>query len=190
MRLSVVLTLVMAGAITLLSAGVSAGAAGLPADAGENIKSSNIGLSESETYIDLNTGKTFKLIYDDLNAIYNRDDLFALDLYVNNRTKDTFWLEEAITVNNALVRDAEGVFKVDPMKVKRDGNSYKVRADVGHLNQKTPKEEPKPEANNGINATQSSIQTKATTPQQAVIDPANTEHVSEQAKSAAAVIPQ
>jgi hypothetical protein len=82
--------------------------------------------SESDTFLDLNTGKTFQLLYDGLNEIYNRSDLFALDLYVNNRTKDTMWLEDAIVVNNALLKDANGTYKVDPMKVKRDGNSYRV----------------------------------------------------------------
>lgn len=82
-------------------------------------------LSESDTYQDLNTGKVFKVMYDDLNEKYDRVDLFALDLYVNTRTKDTFWLEEPVLVNHALRRDG-AVYRVDPMKVKRDGNGYKV----------------------------------------------------------------
>ncbi len=83
-------------------------------------------LSETDYYLDLNTGKVFQIMYDGLNEIYNRADLFAFDLYVNTRTRDTFWLEDAIVVNNALVRDASGRFRVDPMKVKRDGNGYRV----------------------------------------------------------------
>src|SRR5262245_57430724 len=61
--------------------------------------------SETDTYLDLGTGKSFQLIYDGLNDLYNRSDLFALDLYVNTRTRDTFWLEDAILVNNALLPD-------------------------------------------------------------------------------------
>ncbi len=87
----------------------------------------NAKFSETDTYLDLNTGKSFKFIYDGLNDIYNRDDLFGLDLFVNTRTKDTLWLEDAIVVNNALLRDAAGKYKIDPMKVKRDGNTYKVK---------------------------------------------------------------
>ena len=82
--------------------------------------------SEIDTYLDLNTGKAFRFIYDGLNEKFNRDDLFGLEFYVNTRTKDTFWLEEAVLVNNALLRDGRGTYKVDPMKVKRDGNGFKV----------------------------------------------------------------
>ncbi len=86
----------------------------------------NPNISETDTYRDLNTGKAFTFIYDDLNGIYNRSDLLEPDLYVNTRTKDTFWLYDAIRVNNALIRDATGRYRVDPMKVKRDGDTYKV----------------------------------------------------------------
>ncbi|MBS1616039.1 MAG: hypothetical protein JST06_07985 [Bacteroidetes bacterium] len=83
-------------------------------------------LSEKDTYMDLNTGKAFQFIYDDLNGIYNRSDLLQPDLYVNTRTKDTFWLYDAILVNHALIRDDNGIYRVNPMKVKRDGDSYRV----------------------------------------------------------------
>ncbi len=83
-------------------------------------------LSETDTYLDLNTGKSFHVIYDVLNELYNRDDLFAFDLFVNTRTNDTMWQDAAIIVNHALMRDAEGHFKIDPSKVKRNGNGYKV----------------------------------------------------------------
>jgi len=82
--------------------------------------------SETDPYVDLNTGKMFRFMYDELNDKYERDDLLTLDLYVNTRTKDTFWLEEALLVNNAVLRDGTGIYKVDPMKVKRNGNGYKV----------------------------------------------------------------
>lgn len=97
--------------------------------AGENngeTSTAHARFSENDTYLDLNTGKNFKFIYDGLNDIYNRDDLMALDLFVNTRTKDTLWLDDGILVNHALVRDAEGKYRIDPMRVKRDGNSYKV----------------------------------------------------------------
>lgn len=89
-------------------------------------------LSETDTYLDLNTGKSFKFLYDGLNDIYNRDDLFGLDLYVNTNTRDTLWMDEAILVNNALLRDAAGKYRIDPMKVKRYGNTFRV---VKHVSQ-------------------------------------------------------
>lgn len=92
-----------------------------------NAASTGAKFSETDTYLDLNTGKTFRFIYDDLNDIYNRDDLFGLDLFVNTRTRDTMWLDDAIVVNNALLRDASGKYRIDPMKVKRDGSTFKVK---------------------------------------------------------------
>jgi hypothetical protein len=92
----------------------------------DNPATANAKFSETDTYLDLNTGKTFRFIYDGLNNIYNRSDLLALDLYVNTRTRDTLWLDDGILVNHALLRDADGKYRIDPMKVKRDGNSYKV----------------------------------------------------------------
>jgi hypothetical protein len=82
--------------------------------------------SEKDTYIDLNTGKAFRFMYDELNDKFERDDLLAVDLYVNTNTRDSFWLEQAVIVNNALLRDVTGIYKVDPMKVKRDGAGYRV----------------------------------------------------------------
>jgi hypothetical protein len=84
--------------------------------------------SDADTYLDLNRGKTFRFIYDELNDIYNREDLLSLDLYVNTRTRDTFWLEDAIVVNNALLRDDAGKYRIDPARIKRDGNTFKVKA--------------------------------------------------------------
>jgi hypothetical protein len=100
-------------------------------------------LSETDNYLDINTGKTFHVIYDDLNEKYNRDDLFAFDLYVNTRTKDTFWLEQALLVNNALLVDAGGIYKVDPMKVKRDGDGYKVKIPIVSVSTKNGDKENK-----------------------------------------------
>jgi hypothetical protein len=120
MRQNILLLLLMV--VIALSGSTGAGAACQSAEA----KSGSAAISETDTYVDLNTKKTFRIMYDELNDKYERDDLFAFDLYVNTRTQDTFWLEAALLVNNALVRDAAGNFKVDPAKVKRDGSGYKV----------------------------------------------------------------
>lgn len=96
-------------------------------DSGDNTSASNkTKFSETDYFLDLGTGKTFQFIYDGLNDIYNRSDLQELNLFVNTRTKDTMWLDDAIVVNNALLSDGKGGYKIDPMKVKRDGNSYRV----------------------------------------------------------------
>lgn len=104
--------------------------------------------SETDIYIDLNTGKAFRFMYDELNDKYERDDLFALDLYVNTRTRDSFWLEEAVPVNNALLRDATGIYKVNPMKVKRDGTGYKVINNKAVIKQDSNEKVDKPKEGN------------------------------------------
>jgi hypothetical protein len=89
--------------------------------------------------------------------MYNREDLFPLDLYVNTKTLDTFWLPQAVLVNHALLQDASGAFKVDPSKVKREGDGYKVKTRQGVIkvtdkgteykilnNDARPKENPPP----------------------------------------------
>lgn len=88
--------------------------------------------NDADTYLDLNRGKQFHFIYDELNDIYNRADLLSLDLYVNTRTRDTFWMDDAIVVNNALLKDeTSGKYRIDPAKVKRDGNTYRVKTSYG-----------------------------------------------------------
>jgi hypothetical protein len=124
--------LLMGLAITIFSAQGAGAVAQMGSEEGG--LTANPNLSDKDPYLDLNSGKEFRLIYDDLNDIFNREDLFSLDLFVNLRTKDTFWLEQALVVNHALLRDAAGAFKVDPMKVKRDGDGYKVKEGVGYLN--------------------------------------------------------
>jgi len=91
----------------------------------------NAKYNDADTYLDLNSGKTFRFIYDELNEVYNRADLLGLDLWVNTRTQDTFWREEAIVVNNALLRDDAGKYRIDPAKIKRDGNTFKVKTSYG-----------------------------------------------------------
>jgi hypothetical protein len=118
----------IAGSILLAFVGINKVGATMTPDNREDAAAApaRVKLSETDIYLDLNSGKSFKFIYDGLNDIYNRDDLFGLDLYVNTNTKDTLWLDEAINVNHALLRDGAGKYRIDPMKVKRDGNSYRV----------------------------------------------------------------
>ncbi len=118
---------VAAGLFAVLISAQRVGAYQTP-DTREEGASSGSKFSDVDTYLDLNRGKTFRFIYDELNEVYNRADLLSLDLYVNTRTRDTFWLEDAIVVNNALLRDDAGKYRIDPAKVKRDGNTFRVKA--------------------------------------------------------------
>ena len=123
--------LLSVGLFAVIISAQQVGALGTPGSRDEAM-SANSKFSEADTYLDLNSGKQFRFIYDELNDIYNRADLMSLDLYVNTRTRDTFWLEDAIVVNNALLKDeASGKYRIDPAKVKRDGNTFKVKTSYG-----------------------------------------------------------
>ncbi len=119
-----------AGLLAVLVSAQQAGAFRKPGTHDDGVPSTNK-FNDADTYLDLNTGKTFHFIYDELNDIYNRADLLGLDLYVNTRTRDTFWMEDAIVVNNALLRDDAGKYRIDPAKVKRDGNTFRVKTNYG-----------------------------------------------------------
>lgn len=119
------------GLFAVLISAQQVGAWSVPGNRDDSSPAS-VKFSEIDTYLDLNSGKQFRFIYDELNDIYNRADLMSLDLYVNTRTRDTFWLEDAIVVNNALLKDeTSGKYRIDPAKVKRDGNTYKVKSTYG-----------------------------------------------------------
>lgn len=113
--------------VLCVTAGAFRAAATLSGENGESAPTAQSKkLSETDAYLDLNTGNTFHFIYDGLNDVYNRDDLFAAEFYVNTRTADTFWMDDAIVVNNALLRDAQGKYRIDPSKVKRQGNTFRT----------------------------------------------------------------
>src|SRR5690349_18396159 len=62
-------------------------------------------LSETDSYIDLKTGKAIHIRRDPSTNVYVSDEMPQLDIYVNTNTRDTFWGPEAVSVNNALVYD-------------------------------------------------------------------------------------
>jgi hypothetical protein len=90
-------------------------------------------LSESDGYIDLKTGKTIHIRRDTIQNVYTQEDLTPLDIYVNTVSLDTFWGPEAISVNNALIRDDAGMYSVDEMRVERNGDGYKAKTEDGEL---------------------------------------------------------
>ena len=98
-------------------------------------------LSESDGYIDLKTGKAIRIKRDTIQNIYLAEDQTPLDIYVNTTTMDTFWGPEAITVNNALIRDDAGMYIADEMRVERHGDGYKAKSEDGELKVKANENE-------------------------------------------------
>ena len=90
-------------------------------------------LSETDSYIDLKTGKTIHIRRDPSSNVYVSDEMPQLDIYVNTNTRDTFWGPEAVSVNNALVFDGPGMWTVDEMRVERNGEGYKAKSADGEL---------------------------------------------------------
>jgi len=88
-------------------------------------------LSETDSYIDLKTGKTIRIRRDTVQNIYIQEDMTPLDIYVNTASMDTFWGPEAVPVNNALIHDDAGMWTVDELRVERNGEGYKAKSEDG-----------------------------------------------------------
>lgn len=97
--------------------------------------SANPSLSETDTYMDLNTQKTFRVRRDSQSGVYTAEDMTPLGIYVNTSTHDTFSGPEGLLVNNALLF-TNGSYSVDELKVKRNGEGYKVKSEDGEYKEK------------------------------------------------------
>jgi|GEM_PF-2275828 len=102
--------------------------------------SANPPLSETDTYLDLKTGKTFKVRKDSQSGIYVGENMEPLDIYVNTNTRDTFSGPEGLLVNNALIF-SNGAYTVDELKVKRNGEGYKAKSEDGEYKEKSNENE-------------------------------------------------
>lgn len=103
--------------------------------AAEGTASGRYALSETDTYMDLNTQKTFTLRHDSQSGYYTASDMTPLNIYVNTTTRDTFSGPEGLLVNNALVF-TNGAYSIDELKVKRNGEGYKVKSEDGEYKEK------------------------------------------------------
>jgi hypothetical protein len=89
-------------------------------------------LPVEEEYVDLKTGNTIHIRRDPEQHTYTREDKGPLDVFVSTRTRDTFWGPRAILVNNALQYD-NGVYKVDEMRIERNGEGFKAKSADGEV---------------------------------------------------------
>lgn len=79
------------------------------------------------TYTDLNSGKPVELRKDkETGYVLNKSTGEPVDLYVNMKTKDTFYGRTGTVVNHALVYNA-GHYELDETKIKWEGKELKIK---------------------------------------------------------------
>jgi hypothetical protein len=101
----------------------------------------------AKTYVDLNTGQTIDVWYDpEKKYTVDRATGNRVDLYVDLATNDTMYGygADAVVVNSAVVKDKEGKWKLDDMKVKWEGDKLKLKHPDGEKHKvKEKDDEPK-----------------------------------------------
>lgn len=84
------------------------------------------------TYTDLNSGRTVQLARNEQTG-YVTDAATGepVEFYVDMSSMDTFYGRSTAVVNNAIMRDDEGKYKLDDSKVKWDDNEMKLKGADG-----------------------------------------------------------
>lgn len=79
------------------------------------------------SYINLRTGKTVYIVKDAKTG-YAVDSIeqIPVDFYINTATNDTLYMT-GLVVNNAIIREEDGTWKLDETKIKIDGDKSKIK---------------------------------------------------------------
>ena len=80
----------------------------------------------SSSYIDLRSGKSVRK--DEMTGRYVDESNNPVDFYVDVNTRDTFYGTTGQVVNNALIHEDDGNWRVDDAKIKVDGDEIKVKS--------------------------------------------------------------
>jgi hypothetical protein len=89
---------------------------------------SNMNTEASNQYVDLKTGQSTDLYYDnDKKMTYSSVNNEPVDLYVNVTTGDTVYGRGRYIVNNYVVKTPEGTYKLDDSKVKVTKDGIKIK---------------------------------------------------------------
>jgi hypothetical protein len=119
-------------------------------------------ISESETYTDLKSGKTFR-IKRDASGNYASENGEPLTYYYSTTSHDTFYGPTARWVNNALTYDASKGYSIDesrvsvgssggmgtPDKVKSTESEFKAKSNDGEDKVKVTEDESKMKSSDG-----------------------------------------
>jgi phosphodiesterase/alkaline phosphatase D-like protein len=82
----------------------------------------------SPRYVDLRTGQPVELYYDPKGRrVYSTMTNEPVDFYVDMNTGDTIYGRGRYVVNNYLMKGSNGMYRLDPGKVKMDKNEIKIK---------------------------------------------------------------
>lgn len=79
-------------------------------------------------YVDINTGDSLDLWYDPVKFVtIIRKTNMPVDFYINTVTWDTVYGRGKFVVNNLIIKDEQGKYKLDESKVKIEGDELKIK---------------------------------------------------------------
>lgn len=79
-------------------------------------------------YVDIYTGQEIDLWYDaGRHMTINRSTNEPVEFYINTSNWDTVYGKGQFVVNNLIVKDIDGRYKLDDAKVKIDGDELKIK---------------------------------------------------------------
>ncbi len=85
-------------------------------------------LPEKPQYVDIYTGQPLEIWYDtDKHMTMNQATRMPVEFYINTSNWDTVYGRGQFVVNNFIIRDENGRYKLDESKVKIDGDEIKIK---------------------------------------------------------------
>jgi len=84
-------------------------------------------------YVNLNTGEKVNIIADPVTGIaIDQSTQQPIELYYNPSTNDTLY-QSGMRVNNMLIKEREGKYRLDDTKIKIDGDEIKIKNDSSKI---------------------------------------------------------
>lgn len=84
-------------------------------------------------YVNLNTGEKVNIIADPVTGIaIDQSTQQPVELYYNPSTNDTLY-QSGMRVNNLLIKEKEGKYRLDDTKIKIDGDEIKIKDDSSKI---------------------------------------------------------
>jgi hypothetical protein len=105
-----------------------------------------MGDTTSPRYVDLKTGQPVDLYYDPkAKRVYSAMTNEPVDFYVDMSTGDTIYGRGRYVVNNYIIRENEGMYRLNAGKIKMDKDEIKIKEgnkklkmDMSNMKMKTP----------------------------------------------------
>jgi hypothetical protein len=84
-------------------------------------------------YVDLTTGEEIEVIADPVTGIaLNSKTQIPVQFYYDPITLDTIY-QNGLVVNTMLIKEGDGKYRLDDMKIKIDGDEIKIKTDSSKL---------------------------------------------------------